>query len=397
MAIQAVTNKQQSVENYSSFLLSEEISSEVYTYHTGFENYNKTGLIKLDALSGFLGFNSLWVKDESGRFGLGSFKVLGAAYAIGKTLAKELGVPLDSLSFNELKKLVREKLGNVTLSATTDGNHGRGVAWVGRELGLPVKIFMPKGTTQNRLNHILNLGADAEITEMNYDDTVRWVAETSRKERWLVIQDTAWEGYEDVPVWIMQGYSTLASEVFSDLGNEIPTHVFVQAGVGAFAGIIAEAFFNRYGKEKFPKVIVVEADSADCFYQSAVAGHDVVKSGDLMTIMAGLACGEQNPIGNNVLKALAYAFVSVSDSISANGMRILSAPLEEDRRIISGESGAVGVGLVESLYRNEGYSDIKALLGLDEHSKIVAFSTEGDTDPGVYRDIVWYGRYSEEG
>ncbi|MDC7218947.1 MAG: diaminopropionate ammonia-lyase [Spirochaetales bacterium] len=394
MVIKGLINSIKDMNSHTSELIDDEVFAEVNAFHESFIEYNKSTLSSLDGLAAHVGIDKFYIKDESSRFNLNSFKVLGASFAVGKALAHELGEPIGNLPFSVLKERVKKELPHIKLAATTDGNHGRGVAWMGRQLGLPVVIYMPKGTTEARLNHIKREGAQATITEMNYDDTVRWVAKKAKGENWLVIQDTAWEGYEDVPRWIMQGYSTIAREFASDLGDVIPTHVFLQAGVGAFAGVIAEALRVLY-KEKCPKIVIVEADVADCYYESAKQGKDIVKTGDLYTIMAGLACGEQNPLGNIILKQLSHAFISAPDWAAGNGMRILANPLPGDNRIISGESGAVSVGVIERIMRSPDYSELKSLLELDESSRVLTFSTEGDTDPQVYRDVVWFGRHGE--
>lgn len=394
MKIKGLRNSLQDMSSYKAELINDDVLKEVKAFHSSFDVYSKSNLSSLNKLAEHMGLAQFFVKDESSRFNLNSFKVLGASYAVGKALAKELNEPISNLPFPIMKDRVKKELAHIKLAATTDGNHGRGVAWMGRQLGLPVVIYMPKGTTEARLNHIKKEGAEAFITDMNYDDTVRWVANKAKDEDWLIIQDTAWEGYEDVPKWIMQGYSTIAQEFLEDLGETIPTHVFIQAGVGAFAGVISEALYVMY-KDKCPKIMIVEADSADCYYESSLQGKDIVKTGDLFTIMAGLACGEQNPLGNIILKKLTHAFISCPDWVSANGMRILANPLKGDDKIVSGESGAVSVGVVERVMRDSEYAELRDLIGLNENSKVLTFSTEGDTDPNVYRDVVWFGNYSE--
>lgn len=392
MTIKAIRNKQCNPSTYEAFIVSEETSKEVKRYHESFKDYHETKLVSLDSLSQHLGLSKIYVKDESSRFNLNAFKVLGAAYAVGKALAERLGVDIHDLPFEEMKKRVKEELSDITLVATTDGNHGRGISWMGKQLGLKVIVYMPKGTTKNRLDHIRKLGASCTITEMNYDETVRWVAIEAKHHSWLIIQDTAWEGYEEVPLWIMQGYSTMAGEVIESLGNTIPTHIFLQAGVGAFAGVMSEVFHNAY-KENMPKIILVEAESADCFYQSAKEERPVVCKGNLYTIMAGLACGEPNSLGSRVLHQLVHSFVTVPDVIAANGMRILGNPLEGDERIVSGESGAVCIGLLESMMSRPKFHEIKETLALNEESIVLTFSTEGDTDETMYREIIWYGKH----
>ncbi len=393
MRLNYVKNPNQNREGYETTLVDQPIMEEVMTCHKGYEQYHITPLVNLEKLASTLQIKGCYVKDESGRFGLNAFKVLGAAYAIGKSLARELGDDIEVCSFTVLKERVSKELPHLELSATTDGNHGRGVAWIGKQLGIPVHIYMPKGTTKNRADHIRKLDAEVTITDLNYDDTVRFVVEKSQQENWLVIQDTAWEGYEDVPVWIMQGYATIAKETVEQLGDTPISHVFLQAGVGAFAGIIAEALYDVY-QERCPKIYVVEAESANCYYASAIAGEDVVKSGDLTTIMAGLACGEQNPIGNKILKRLVDGFFSAPDWVSANGMRILGLPVKGDTPIVSGESGAVSMGVIETLLTQDSYASIRDEIGLNEDSQVLLFSTEGDTDVTVYREITWHGAYA---
>ncbi|WP_070001101.1 diaminopropionate ammonia-lyase [Cellulosilyticum sp. I15G10I2] len=380
-------------KNWENKVLSEETNKEVMAFHKSFDEYHKTPFENLEHLAKKLGLKAVYVKDESYRFGLNAFKVLGASYAIGKTLADYLEKDIQDTPFAYLKSdAVKQKIKGVKLVATTDGNHGRGVAWTGNQLDLDVEIYMPKGSTQNRLDHILKLGANGQITPYNYDDTVRYMIDKNKDDKGKIIQDTAWEGYTDVPVWIMQGYATVAVEMIEDLGDQVPTHVFLQAGVGAFAGVIAEAFVMTY-KEKAPRIIVVEADAASCLYESVQAGQIRNVAGDLNTIMAGLACGEPNPIAWDILKESTDVFIAASDEVTAKGMRILGSPLAGDKRIISGESGAVTTGVLSVIAADESYKDLKERLEINEASVVILVSTEGNTDPQIYQDIVWDGKY----
>jgi diaminopropionate ammonia-lyase len=366
---------------------------EVKSFHESIKEYEETPLVRLKKMANFLGLSEIFVKDESFRFGLNSFKVLGASYAIGKHLAQKLGKDIFEVPYPMLKsEEVREELGDLIFTTTTDGNHGRGVAWMAKQLGYKSVVYMPKGSTQNRVNHITEMGADVSITEWNYDDTVRFTSEEALKNGWEVIQDTAWEGYEDVPKWIMQGYSTIAQEVIGQLQGVRPTHIFLQAGVGAFASVIASIFISIFSKNP-PKIIIVEPEKADCFYKSAIAGKVEPVTGELTTIMAGLACGEPNPLGWEILKECTDVFVSVPDWITARGMRILGNPLKGDARIISGESGAVTAGLLSVITIDEKYKELKEAINLNSDSKVLVINTEGNTDTEVYRRIVWDGDY----
>ena len=206
------------------------------------------------------------------------------------------------------------------------------------------------------------------------------------------MQDTAWPGYERIPCRIMQGYGTMAGEAAEQLreaGVNRPTHVFIQAGVGSLAGAIAGYYANLYGENR-PKLIVMEADAADCHYQSALAGDGKPRAvtGDLSTMMAGLACGEVNPISFDILKNHADCFISCDDEFSARGMRMLAKPQGGDTAIVSGESGAIGTGLVSAIMEEESLKDLRDALGLDENSVVLLFSTGGATDPENYAKVV---------
>ncbi|HSW35888.1 MAG TPA: diaminopropionate ammonia-lyase, partial [Candidatus Limnocylindrales bacterium] len=231
------------------------------------------------------------------------------------------------------------------------------------------------------------------ITDMNYDDTVRMTANKAVKNGWVVVQDTAWKGYEDIPAWIMQGYAVMADEAMIQLnqqGINVPTHIFMQAGVGSLAGSIQGYFTSKFGDSR-PITAVVEPNKADCFYQSALAGDGRPRkvTGDLDTIMAGLACGEPNPQGWNILWDYCDMFISCPDYIAAKGMRILGNPLGVDPRVVSGESGAVTTGILYEILKNENLTELREQLKLNQDSAILVFSTEGDTDPVNYRKIVW--------
>ncbi|MDZ5254530.1 diaminopropionate ammonia-lyase [Clostridium sp. LIBA-8841] len=380
-------------EGCIEFLSREEVS-KAKNFHESFSEYDKTPLVELDNLAERVGLKGIYLKDESYRFGLNAFKVLGGSFAMGRYLADKLGEDIKDLPYEKLTSdEVREKLGDITFVTATDGNHGRGVAWTANKLKQKSVVYMPKGSSLQRLNNIKAEGADASITDLNYDDAVRLAAKYADDHNGLMVQDTAWEGYEKIPAWIMQGYGTMALEALDQL-NAIkvikPTHIFVQAGVGSLAGAVQGFFASEFGEE-CPKTVIVESNLADCFYKSAIAddGEARFVGGDMQTIMAGLACGEPNTIGWEVLKNHSTAFVSCPDWVSAKGMRILGNPLKGDEKVTSGESGAVTTGLLYEIMTNEDYKDLKEALELNENSRVLLFSTEGDTDPEKYREIVW--------
>ena len=380
-------------------LMSEENVTKANEFHKSFPQYSVTPLQKLSALASYLGVKGIYCKDESYRFGLNAFKVLGGSYAMGRYIAKELGRDISQLPYNVLSSdKLREEFGQATFFTATDGNHGRGVAWAAKRLGQKAVVRMPKGTTKTRFDNIAKEGAEVTIEEVNYDDCVRMAAaEAAKTEHGIIVQDTAWAGYEEIPSWIMQGYGTLVLEADKQLkenGIDRPTHVFVQAGVGSLAGAVVGYFAHKY-KENPPVMVVCEASAADCLYRSAVQadGNLVNVTGDLQTIMAGLACGEENTIGWDILKNHVTVFASCPDWMSAKATRIYANPLENDPHIISGESGSVPLGLAYTALHDEDAKDLKEALKLDENSNILVISTEGDTDPVRYREIVWDGLY----
>jgi len=364
---------------------------KVLAFHRSFPQYEKTPLISLDALAARLGVKGICIKDESHRFGLNAFKVLGGSYAMAKVIAGLVG--RDVLTYEHLiSKELRKEIGQVTFFTATDGNHGRGVAWAAARLGQRAVVFLPAGSSAARLQNILAEGAQASIIDGNYDDAVRLAArEAAKTPGGVVVQDTAWEGYEKIPGWIMQGYGTLAREAEQQLNGTQPTHIFVQAGVGSLAGAIQGYFTSKYG-DKAPSVTVVEADAADCLYRSVRAKGYRTVGGEMRTIMAGLACGEPNTISWKILKNHTEFFASCPDWVAAKGMRMLGSPLRGDERVISGESGAVGLGLLAALM-SEGFSEMRRQMRLDRNSVVLLLSTEGDTDPDQYLDIVWDGAY----
>ncbi|WP_131036958.1 diaminopropionate ammonia-lyase [Clostridioides difficile] len=384
-------------ENCIKFLNEEEIT-KVRNFHKSFPQYKETPLANLEGLAKKLGVAGVYVKDESYRFGLNAFKVLGGSYSMGRYLAQRLDTDISELGYDKLtSKEIKEKLREITFFTATDGNHGRGVAWTANKLGQKSVVLMPKGSSEFRLNKIKGEGADASITDLNYDDAVRLANDYAEADdHGVMVQDTAWDGYEEIPAWIMQGYGTMAQEAIEQLkeyGVDRPTHVFVQAGVGSLAGAVQGYVASIY--DECPITVVVEADEADCYYKSAEAGDGKPRfvGGDMPTIMAGLACGEPNTIGFEVLKNHAAAFVSAPDWVSAKGMRTLGNPLNGDEKVISGESGAVTTGLLVAAMEREDLADLRKDLKLDENSRILLISTEGDTDPDKYRSIVWDGEY----
>jgi diaminopropionate ammonia-lyase len=359
----------------------------VRRFHRSFPQYQPTPLIRLTNLAWSLGIATIYVKDESFRFGLKAFKVLGATYALAHVIAERTGIDEDALSFGLFEsRSIRRELRRITIVTATDGNHGRAVAWAARIVGCSAVVYMPQGSAQPRIKAIREHGAEVRVIDGNYDDAVHLAAERARQRNWVMVQDTAWEGYESLPIRILQGYLTIMDEALEQLDAEVPTHVFVQCGVGSLAAAMQAHLVELFGTNR-PQFIVVEPREAACFYESMAAndGSPHKVSGNLRTIMAGLACGEPNPLAWRILHPFADGFIACDDSVAVTGMRILGAPLPGDEKVVSGESGAVTAGVLVHILGSSKNSSIKEALALNQASRVLLISTEGNTDPDMYK------------
>ncbi len=368
-------------------------------FHRQIPGYQPSPLRSLPNLAAMIGVGGIWVKDESVRLNLNSFKVLGGSFAIYRFILDKLGLEVGALTFDELvSEETREKLGELTFATATDGNHGRGVAWAASKLRFRAVVYVHKDTSQARIDAIAGYGAEVHIVDGTYDDAVRQASSDADANGWQVISDTSWEGYEDVPTWVMQGYTTMLSEAQEQLAGQgitKPTHVFVQAGVGALAAATTGFYARRFGAER-PVNVVVEPAEAQCLLVSARIGdgqpHDV--GGELDTIMAGLACGEPSPLAWDVLWDCVDAFVACPDYVAAKGMRVYAVPLAGDPFVVSGESGAVTLGALMYITEHPEYAELKDYLGLDSDSQVLLINSEGNTDPDYFRRVVWEGANS---
>ena len=380
-------------------VLPEGVVQETRKFHAQIPGYRISPLKGLDRLASMLGVGGIWVKDESQRLELNSFKVLGGSFAIYNVLRQKLGLLDTPLSLAELgSPEIRKKLGTITFAAATDGNHGRGVAWAASKLGHRSVIYVPRGTAPARVEAIRGYGAEVRVIDANYDETVEKLTEDAAEHGWQVISDTAWQGYEDIPVWVMQGYTTMYSEAQEQLAAQgiiKPTHVFLQAGVGALAAS-GVAFYRRLFGTEAPLFATVEPTNAACLFESMRIGDGKPYKieGDLKTIMAGLSCGRPNPIAWNVLWDCAHVAISCPDFVAARGMRMYAVPLAGDPFIVSGESGAVTLGALSFIMQRSELSQLRDRLGLESDSQVLLLNTEGNTDPDDFRRVVWEGEHS---
>ena len=362
-------------------------TAAVQAFHEALPEYARTALVPLPELAENLGIKAAFIKDESTRFGLKAFKGLGGSYAVFRAVCDRLGLDYRETTFSDLQSAdVHRQIAALHFVTATDGNHGKGVAWAAAKIGCQAHVYLPKGSAAARAQAIRDIGnSEAVITEWGYDDTVRYAAKLADKHDWVLIQDTSWPGYEDTPRTIIQGYTTMcreASEQLEELGLA-PTHVFLQAGVGAMAGGVLGWLRNRYPDSDLTAAIV-EPTEAACIFESVAAAdgkmHPAEGSG--RTIMAGLNCGEVCPLTWPILLRQTDAWFSCPDEVAVQGMRYLNRA-----GVVSGESGAVTAGLA-SLMAQDAFADVKKALKLNRDSVLLLFSTEGDTDPEAYREIV---------
>ena len=323
-------------------------ADQVRRYHQSWPRYRPTPLRSLHGLAARWGLEEVLVKDESQRWGLRAFKGLGGTHGVGRYLAEYYGLsPGADFSALTAHYPLRPP---VVFATATDGNHGVGIAWAATQLGHTSKIYMPRGSARARVEAVEAAGGEVEVTALDYDATVEWAAAEAGRHGWVFMQDTFRDGSREIPQWIMQGYMTMMTEEFLDekeVPPSKPTLVIVQAGVGSFAAAIVAFLANLYGSD-IPRVIVVEPTEAACLYRSASVGDRALypSPGSLSTIMAGLACGVANPVAWEILQHWVTVFAACEDRVTARGMRILGNPLRGDPRIVAGESGAVGLGLL---------------------------------------------------
>jgi diaminopropionate ammonia-lyase len=359
---------------------------------TAWPGYAPTPLRRLSKLAAAIGIGDILYKDEAERFGTGSFKALGGAYAVFRVLQQEIVTQAGACitSRDLISGRHAELTSRVTVAAATDGNHGRSVAWGARNFGCRCVIYLPESTSEGRCRAIAAYGADVRRMPGTYDDAVRRAAADAAAQGWHVVSDTAYAGYTDVPRHVMQGYSLMVEEALAQAFSKAPSHVFVQGGVGGLAAAACAYLWERFGADR-PRYVAVEPNKADCLYRSAVAGRPTPAEGALDTIMAGLACGEVSILAWRILEMGADAFMTIGDEAAAECMRLLAFDRSGDGALVAGESGVAGLA---GLLLAASDADARKRLALRGDSTVLVFGTEDATDPDVYRKIV--GRTAAE-
>ncbi len=348
--------------------------------------YEITPLHSLASMASEIGLASIWYKDESQRFGLKSFKALGGAYAVACQLQNILEEKLKrhpSIS-DLLEGRFKEDVAEIVVSCATDGNHGRSVAWGAQMFGCGCVIYIHKDVSEGRKQAMEVFGATVVRISGNYDESVRLADSNAKAEGRVIVSDTSYEGYMEVPKDVALGYTVMLAEIVEQLHGEIPTHVFVQGGVGGLASAVAGYFWDLWG-ERRPRLIIVEPKLANCLQLSAIAGEPVVVDGSLDTLMAGLACGEVSALAWNVLSNGADDFMTLSEEAIAETMRLLAKGYRNDPAIEAGESAVPGLAAAVIARQQKPYNQT---LGLDEQSRVLVIGTEGATDPELYKELV---------
>ncbi|WP_153148063.1 diaminopropionate ammonia-lyase [Dechloromonas sp. H13] len=345
-----------------------------------------TPLYDLPDLAQRLQIERLSLKDESVRSPLGSFKALGAPIALVRQILR-LHPTFEALGI--LAGNYAERLKDYTVISATDGNHGRGLAAAARDAGCRCVIVLHAHVSAEREQAIAALGAQIVRIAGNYDESVQEAARLASQNGWQVVSDTSYEGYEEIPRDVMQGYGTIAEEVVEQTrassGQDGPfTHVFLQGGVGGMAAGLASYFWEYQGVHR-PHFIVVEPTQADCLLQSAMQGRATRATGTVDSVMAGLACGETSPLAWRFLQPCVDAFMTIEDDQAVQAMRLLAQGNENDRPIVAGESGVAGLAGLQVLRASE---QLSAQAGLNAQSRVLVISTEGATAPATYTELV---------
>ena len=373
-------------------VLNDEAFSIAKSTISAWPEYAPTPLIPLKFLAAKAHVESIHYKDEGPRFGLGSFKALGGAYAVSQLLRREvarvLGIEMPKIS-TLLDGTYSDLISKVTVCCATDGNHGRSVAWGARTFGCKCVILIHSTVSEGRKHAIEAYGATVIRTNGNYDDSVREAQESATREGWFVVSDTSYPGYTDIPKDVMQGYELMAAEACDQM-ETAPTHIFLQTGVGGMAASVAAYTKRRYGNDR-PVIVLADPDQSACWLESIRRGTPTPVHGDLDTLMAGLACGEISLIAWDILRQTADAVMSVTDDDAVMMMQVLANPSGDDLPIVAGESAVAGLA---ALMAAADHGQSRNELTLDANSKVLIFGTESDTDPDLYVKLI--GRSADE-
>lgn len=333
------------------------------------KNYEPTPLYSLKSLAEICRVKAIYYKDESHRFSLGSFKALGGAYAVENLVKEHVsmgGNPHD-----------------ITVSTATDGNHGRSVSWGAQRADCKAIIYIHENVSESRENAMKSFGAEVVRVKGNYEASLASCKEDAQNNGWQIVSDTSWEGYLEVPLQIMAGYSLMGREILDQLGDEKPTHAFLPIGVGGLAAGVVAPLWEKMGKN-LGKMISVESEMSACFQSSIEAMKPVLVDIKEETLMAGLSCGEVSNLAWEILTPTLSHCVSISDDGVAPLMRLLAGGLD-GLEIEAGECSTAGLAALLAAKKDK---EISNELELSENSIILLIGTEGATDPKIYKELL---------
>lgn len=380
----AHSDTEYSVEQHA--ILSVESAEQAIRDITQWPGYAVTPLHSLNDIAVSAGFGKLWYKDESQRFGLKSFKALGGAYAVARQLQAVLAIRYGKTPTitDLLAGKWQSEAAEIVVSCATDGNHGRSVAWGAQMFGCGCVIYIHRDVSEGRKQAMEAFGAEVVRISGNYDESVRLADSEAKAHNRVIVSDTSYEGYMEIPKDVALGYTVMLAEIVEQLNDEIPTHVFVQGGVGGLASAVCGYFWDLWGKQR-PRFIIVEPEQANCLQQSAQAGKPVVVDGDLDTLMAGLACGEVSSLAWTILENGADDFMTLSEDAIPQAMRLLAKGYQADTAIEAGESAVPGFAAAVLARQHPEFAQA---MQLDTSSRVLVIGTEGATDPDLYKQLI---------
>ncbi len=345
-------------------------NADPLAYHSKIRNYQPTPLINLPKLAKSLGIKELYLKDESSRFRQSTFKSLGASYAINRYLEASPG--------------------KCTFCTATDGNHGRSVAWAAHRHKQNAVIYVPEHTAESRIRNIKKQRAKVVIVEGDYDATVKRARKDAHKYGYVLIQDTSWEGYTEVPAIIASGYKTMLDELDDLLHTKKSPgfdFAFLQCGVGTWASSVVAYYRNRYPR-CMPKFVTVEPLESDSLMESCRRQALSKTRGSQETVMAGLNCGTASLQAWEILHAGIDLCLAIPDDYAIKAMQSLYFPFKNDAQIFAGESGAAGLAGLLALCNDPSLREIREKIGLGDNSIVLVFNTEGVTDPDSFDELI---------
>ncbi|MEO0410543.1 MAG: diaminopropionate ammonia-lyase [Pseudomonadota bacterium] len=350
--------------------------------------YERTPLVNAAALADKLGVGSIWVKNEAERLPLKSFKSLGGAYALAEYLCsaveQETGARPDHATLFE--GALRDVAERFHVTAATDGNHGRSLAWGAQLFGAKATIFLPSGVSDERAQPLLDFGADIVRISGNYEAALAACAARAAQEDWVHLQDTSFGTFTASHKRIMEGYTLLAAEIIEQLPSDVHlTHSFLQVGCGGMASAITATFWNHFGAHAMPAPILVQSVEADPLVQTFETGKRFVHTGAHDTLMVGIACGEIAPLCETLLYPVAHSAITVDDAAAVDVMKGFASGHFGEAPMTVGETGAAGLAALKTAC---GDADMREALGLTKASQVLVINSEGDTAPDTYRRLL---------